>query len=157
MNQHDPNEIERQLEALRPAEPDASLRDRIKASLEAQGDEPTAQTLKFPRPLIYALAAAACVALAAVVWVSLGPGPAVPPIVVVPEPVAPDAPVVSEGDASPTPTHYELRQAMQRSPEAFEQALDAAVAADRGSASGPRIPMYTFADGRRFSRMENLP
>ena len=164
MNEHEPTEIEERLKALRPAEPDAALRDRIAASLEAETAEPT-QTLKFPRPLIYVLAAAACMALAAVLWVVMTNEPSNPTVVespdesdqTHPEPEPDDAQNTLDHHPPRVPSQHELRLAAQQSPEALEHAVDSAIVIEPRSAAGRTTHVYTIADGRRISLMENLP
>ena len=154
MNDHDTTDIEARLGDLQPANPDPALRQRIASSLETGGTEQAAP-FHFPKPLAYALAAAACVVLAAVLWVVISHNNATPPIAVDPDPTEMNEATDPEPPAIPTP--HTARLALLQSPESLDQALDALLEVPSGGDADSTPLIYTFADGWRLTHLETLP
>ena len=132
MSEQDLNDIEERLAAMKPAEPDPAVKQRIAQSLEqdaGQSDRP----LIFRGPWAFVTAAAAVIALALVLLPLIGQIPTTPPVAIDPGTTAPS---VDEQTDEPSdaldaidplkPTLLAMHQALRESPEALEQLIDQA-------------------------------
>lgn len=162
MTDHDPNDIEQRLHAMKPAEPGHAVKQRIAESLDTHAAEhPTpARSYRFA---IAALAAAAAVAISAwsILYFTQPPPPDTAPLVrhTPPGATGPDQPdpVNTAPTTAPTqPTLIALSRAWRRSPAALDAALDAAISAPNNNnpakrPSSPRPTIYRASDALRLN------
>jgi len=162
MSEHDLNDIEERLAAMKPAEPDPAVRQRIAGSLQedaAQAQRP----LIFRGPWAFVTAAAALIALALVLLPLIGQIPTRPPVAIDPDATAPsvdeqqDEPDESLDAIEPMrPTLLAMHQALRESPEALEQLIEQAGALAALPATDQSQPIPTASTTWRRVQNEEL-
>ena len=158
MSDQELDEIEERLAAMRPAEPDPAVSQRIAESLESgssQGERP----LIFRIPTVLVLAVAACLALALVLLPFIGQVPLTPPIAddrdtpapVQDEPIQPSG--AAEEDDRIAPTFLVLHQALRESPSDLDRLLDE-ISEQRVARLSAEAP---YTQGAAYARGAPLP